>query len=72
MSKCYLTHFQAFPTLVALETSPNARIRQLASRSRAWLSGRYEDGVESAYRPSMEKLFDFRKTVVKSPKGMIA
>jgi hypothetical protein len=72
MSKYYLANFQAFPTLVALETSPNARVRQLASRSRAWLSSRYEDGVESAYRSSMEKLFEFRKTVVKSSKGILA
>lgn len=58
-----------FPTLVALETSPNPRVRSLASKARSQLSARHEDSVDATYRQSMEKLFDYRKHIVNSPKG---
>ena len=59
-----------FPTLVALETSPNLRVRSISSKARAQLSTRHEDSVDATYRQSMEKLFDYRKHVVHSAKGI--
>jgi hypothetical protein len=55
---------------VALETSPIARVRQMTSLTRAWFSTRYEDQIEPSYLTSMEKLFEYRKAVVKSAKGI--
>ena len=55
---------------MALETSPIPRVRQITARSRAWFSTRYEDQIEPSYLASMEKLFEYRKIIVKSSKGI--
>jgi hypothetical protein len=34
-----------------------------------WLILRFEHVIDSAYRQSMEKMFDYRKAVVKSTNG---
>jgi len=45
-------------------------VRQIASRTRSLLSTRREDVIDDTYLESLTKLFDYRKTVVKSPKGL--
>jgi hypothetical protein len=56
--------------LVALETSPVPRVRQISSRSRVWAIVRYEHVIEGAYSHAMQKMFDYRKSVLNSVKGI--
>lgn len=55
---------------MALETSPVTRVRQISSRSRVWAIVRYEHVIEGAYSHAMQKMFDYRKAVLNSVKGM--
>lgn len=56
--------------LVALETSPVPRVRHVSSRSRVWVIGRYEHVIEGAYSQAMQRMFDYRKAILKSVNGV--
>ena len=45
-------------------------MRQIASQTRSLLSTRREDVIDDTYLESLTKLFEYRKTVVKSAKGL--
>ena len=58
-----------FATLVALETSPIVRVRQISGRARAYAVTRYEQATDGAIQ-AIQKMFRYRKAVVNSVDGI--